>query len=396
MENFVFNIATRIHFGKGKIADLKEEVLHYGDRVFFVYDSAPVKACGLYDEIIAVFQENHITYTELTGIEPNPRHTTVNEGIALLKEKGADCIVAAGGGSTLDTAKAIGFGYYGDGDVWDFYCGKKKVEKTLPVICIPTLAAAGAEVSWSAVVSNLEEKRKIGLRNLKIRPAAAIADPTYTFSVPAFHTSCGTVDIMSHTLESYFACDATFQDMVSEAIQLTAIKAGRKVMQNPGDYDARAELMWAAEQSIMQISSMGRSNVYTIIHTLEHMLSAHLDVIHGAGIGILSIGYYKYALSAKTESKFARWGRRIWGVPAELSDYEAAREAVRRYEDFVKEIGLPTRLSELKVSKDSDEYIGLKHILPVVDDLVATADGSKWFAPVKNKDDYMAIFRLCL
>lgn len=396
MENFTYNISTKVHFGKGRVKDLKDVVSNYGKRVFFVYDSVPVKASGLYDDILKIFHENGIEFTELTGIEPNPRHTTINEGIALLKENGADCIVCAGGGSTIDTAKAIGFGYYGDGDVWDFYCGKKKVEKTLPVICIPTLAAAGAEVSWSAVVSNLQEKRKIGLRNPLIRPAVAIADPTYTFSVPAFHTSCGTVDIMSHTLETYFACDATFQDMLSEAIQVTAIKAGRKVLVNPCDYDARADLMWAAEQSIMQVSGLGRSNTATIIHGMEHMLSAHLDVIHGAGIGIISIGYYKYALNAKTESKFARWGRNVWGIQPGLSDYETARAAIKCYEDFVKELGLPTRLSELKVARGSDESIALEHILPVVEDLAATTDGSKWFAPVNSKEDFLSIFKLCL
>ena len=157
MQNFNYNIATRIHFGKGAVTQyLKDEVLKYGSKVLFVYDDIPVKASGLYDEVVKTLNEGGIEFVEFSGIEPNPKHTTINKGIALLREMGSEVIIAAGGGSTLDTGKAMGFGYYGDEDVWDFYSGKKQVTKTLPVICIPTLAAAGAEVSWSAVVSNLD------------------------------------------------------------------------------------------------------------------------------------------------------------------------------------------------------------------------------------------------
>ncbi|MDO4500767.1 MAG: iron-containing alcohol dehydrogenase [Erysipelotrichaceae bacterium] len=398
MQNFNYNIATRIHFGKGAVTQyLKDEVLNYGKKVLFVYDDIPVKASGLYDEIVKALNDGGIEFTEFSGIEPNPKHTTINKGIALLREKGGEVVIAAGGGSTIDTGKAIGFGYYGDEDVWDFYCGKKTVTKTLPVICIPTLAAAGAEVSWSAVVSNLEAKRKIGLRNPLNRPAVAIADPTYTFSVPAFHTSCGVIDIMSHTLETYFSNTMAMQDSISEGIQLAAVHAGRKVQINPSDYDARAELMWAAQFSIMQVSSFGRTNCNTIIHTLEHMLSAHIDaVIHGAGIGILSLAYYKYALNDQTAPKFAHWGKRIWGVDPSLSDYEAAREAIARYEAFIEEMGLPTRLSQMKIARGSDKNITLEDVMPVVEDLAKTSDGSKWYAPVNTKEDYLAIFKLAM
>ncbi|MBQ7889510.1 MAG: iron-containing alcohol dehydrogenase [Erysipelotrichaceae bacterium] len=398
MQNFNYNIATRIHFGKGTVSQyLKDEVLRYGTKVLFVYDDIPVKASGLYDEVVKSLNDGGIEFVEFSGIEPNPKHTTINKGISLLRETGGQVIIAAGGGSTIDTGKAIGFGYYGDEDVWDFYSGKKQVTKTLPVICIPTLAAAGAEVSWSAVVSNLDVKRKIGLRNPINRPAVAIADPTYTFSVPAFHTSCGVIDIMSHTLETYFSSTMAMQDSISEGIQLASIHAGRKVKDNPNDYDARADLMWAAMLSIMQISSFGRYNSATIIHTLEHMLSAHIDaVIHGAGIGIMSLAFYKYALNDATAPKFATWGRKVWGVPADLNEYEAAREAIARYEAFIEEMGLPTRLSQMKVDRNSDKYITLEDVMPVVEDLALTSDGSKWYAPVKTKEDYLAIFKLAL
>lgn len=178
MYNFDFHMATKIHFGRGPVeAFLAEEVKKYGKKVFFVYDQVPVKKSGLYDEVIKAFEKAGVEYREFTGVEPNPRHTTVNCGIAKLKEFGAECIVAAGGGSTLDCGKAISFGAYHCGDVWDFYSGQITVEKVMPVVAIPTLAAAGAEVSFSAVVSNMDTKQKIGLRNEKIRPVCAILDP---------------------------------------------------------------------------------------------------------------------------------------------------------------------------------------------------------------------------
>ena len=398
MENFNYNIGTKILFGKGAVSThLADTVKRYGNKVLFVYDDIPVKASGLYQEIVNSLASNGIEYTEFSGIEPNPKHTTINNGIKKVREMGEAVIIAAGGGSTIDTGKAIGFGFYGEDDVWDFYCGKRKVEKTLPVICIPTLAAAGAEVSWSAVVSNIDEERKIGLRNPINRPAVAIVDPTYTFSVPPFQTACGIIDIMSHTLETYFSSTMALQDSISEGIQKSAIHAGRRAMMNPKDYDARAELLWASELSIMQISSFGRSNVATIIHTIEHMLSAHIDaVVHGAGIGIVSLAYYKYALTDKTAPKFAHWGKVVWGVDPSLDDYTAANEAIKCYESFISELGLPTRLSQMKKKRGEDALITLEDIIPVVDDLVATADGSKWYQPVKGKDDYMAIFKLAL
>lgn len=392
MDNFDFHLGSRIHFGRGKVSCLKDEVLGYGTRVFFVYDEIPVKASGLYDQIIQVFRDNGISYAEFTGAEPNPRYQTVDKGVAALKQSGADCIVVAGGGSTIDCGKAISFGAYHDGSVWDFYCGKATIEKVMPVIAIPTLAASGAEVSFSAVLSNMEEKRKIGLRNGKIRPAVAIMDPQFTFSVPPFHTACGIVDIMSHTYETYFAHgDGAVQDGISEAIMYACVQNGRKVMDIPTDYDARAQLMWAAALSIAQISSCGRENRYTIVHTLEHMLSAYYDVVHGAGIAILSIAWFKYALNEKTAHKFARWGRNVWDIAPGMSDLETGRQAIAKFESFCQELGLPTRLSGLRGMTITEE-----NITELVNDLYTTIDGSSWFRPVTTKQDLLSIFKLAL
>lgn len=386
MQNFDYSMSTRIHFGKGQVQkSLLGEILKYGKKVLFVYDAGPVKATGLYDEVIEIFKKNGIEYSEFTGIEPNPRHTTVNQGAKICKELGSDCIVAAGGGSTIDCAKAIGYAIYHDGDVWDYFEGKKEIEKVLPMIAIPTLAASGAEVSFSAVISNLDKKAKIGLRNDKTRPVAAILDPTYTFSVPKFHTACGIIDIMSHTYETYFSHNyASLQDGYSEAIQKTCIDNGLKVMMCPTDYEARAQLMWAATQSITHISSVGRGPLISTIHILDHILGAYFDIIHGAGIAILSLAWFKYCLSDKTVARFARWGKNVWNINPNQDDFTIARQAIKKFEEFIKELGIPTRLSELNISKEQLEEMCHK--------LYPTIQGELWYKSVTSEKELMSIF----
>lgn len=391
MFNFDFHFATKIHFGKGAVtASLVEELAKYGKRVFFVYDAVPVKASGLYDEVRRAFEKAGVEFCEFTGVEPNPRHTTVNRGVAALKEFGADCIVAAGGGSTLDCAKAVSFGVYYDGDIWDFYSGRQSVEKAMPVIAIPTLAASGAEVSFSAVVSNMDERQKIGLRNDKIRPVCAILDPVYTFSVPKFHTACGVVDIMSHTYETYFWRNGgTIQDGFSEAIQRACVASGRKVMECPSDYDARAELMWAAVMSISHISACGRSKLNSPIHVLEHILSAYYDIVHGAGIAIMSLAWFRYALTDETAPKFAQWAKNVWGIEEKGSDRERGEAAIAAFEGFCRELGLPTRLGEVNITREQIEEIAEA-------EFAGLKGNETWFRPVLSREELLSVYTLAL
>ena len=390
MNNFDFQLPTMIHFGKGAVAHLKEEVLRYGRRVLFVWGGGSVKTSGLYAQVTDVFKEADIQWTEFSGVEPNPRHTTVNRGIAALRAFGADCIVAAGGGSTLDCAKAIGFGVFHDGDVWDFYSGKAVVTRTMPVIAIPTLAAAGAELSFSAVISNMETRQKMGLRNPLNRPVCAIMDPTFTLSVPKYHTACGVVDIMSHTYESYLSPDdLTLQNGFAEAIQRACIESGRKVMKNPDDYDARAALLWASDLSISGIALMGRYYFSGSIHTLEHILSAYYDIAHGAGIAILSLAWFRYCLSRETAPIFARWGRNVWGLTQEGSDEELALAAISAFESFCRELDLPTRLSQVGITRENIEEIADNEIGRL-------AGAETWMRPVTTRDELYAVYALAL
>lgn len=388
MQNFMYEMPTRIHFGKGEVANsLAGEIERYGKNVLFVYDEIPVKASGLYAQIMETFQKVGAAVTEFTGIEPNPRHTTVNRGAALCREANADCIVAAGGGSTIDCAKAMSYAVYHDGDCWDFFEGKIAIGEVKPVIAISTLAATGAEVSFSAVITNEDKKAKIGLRNDRCRPAAAILDPTYTFTVPPFHTACGIIDIMSHTYESYFSRnEASLQDGYSEAIQKTCIDNGLKVMECPTDYEARAQLMWAATQSITHITTFGRGPLISTVHILDHILGAYYDIVHGAGIAILSLAWFRYCLSDKTAPRFARWGKRVWSLDPNKDDFTLAREAILSFENFCKELGLPVRLSELNLPWDGIETM--------CHELYPTIDGSAWFKPVTSEQELLSIFKL--
>lgn len=389
MNNFDFHLPTSIHFGRGAVSYLTEEVSRYGKKVFLIY-SGSVKRIGLYDQVTAMFQKAGIQWAEFTGIEPNPRHTTVNRGIALLREYGADCIVAAGGGSTLDCAKAISFGIYYEGDVWDFYTGKVKETQAMPVIAIPTLAAAGAEVSFSAVISNVETRQKIGLRNPLNRPVCAILDPTFTISVPKYQTACGIVDIMSHTYESYLGPDhLTLPDGIAESILRTCIESGRRVMQDPTDYDARAALLWASDLSISGLPHMGRSYMNAAVHTMEHILSAYYDIPHGAGIAIMSLAWFRYCLSEQTAAIFAKWGRNVWGLSYEGGDYAIGLASIDAFEDLCRELGLPVRLSELGITKANIEEIADNEIGRLV-------GGDTWLRPVVTREELFSIYALAL
>ena len=389
MKNFDFQLPTSIHFGTGAVSHLKEEVLRYGKKVFFVY-SGSVKRGGLYAQVVKELQDAGVQWTEFTGIEPNPRHTTVNRGVAALRQSGADCIVAAGGGSTLDCAKAISFGVYHDGDVWDFYAGKVPVTRTLPVIAIPTLAAAGAELSFSAVISNVETRQKIGLRNPLNRPVCALLDPTLTFSVPPYQTACGVVDIMSHTYESYLGPDElTLQNGFAEAILRTCIESGRRVMANPEDYDARAALLWASDMSISGLPHMGRSYMSGTVHALEHILSAYYDIAHGAGIAIMSLAWFRYCLGEKTVAIFARWGRNVWGLGQTGGDDETARAAIEAFASFCRELGLPTHLREVGITEEN--------IVEIADNEFGRLAGADtWLRPVTTRDDLYNVYALAL
>lgn len=384
MENFYFNWNTRMHFGKDVLRQLPEEIRRHGSRIFFLYGNA-AKNMGIYDAVLRMCEEQGIVVTDFTGIEPNPRHSTVDRAVRLLREQGADCIVAAGGGSLMDSAKAISFSVFHEESCWDYYEGKATAEKALPIITIPTLAGSGAEVSNVSVISNHEKNMKSHYRNDLMRPAAAFVDPCYTFSASAFQTAAGVIDIMSHSFEGYFSLSTgTLQDGLSEAIQKTCTIHGPVAVREPENYEARAQLFWAADISITHLADMGRNFIGTV-HALESALSGYLNLTHGAGIAILSLAWFKFSLNENTVSRYAAWGRNVWGITRNITEREMAGEAIYRYEQFIEKLGLPVRLSELKGEFD-------KNILNrAAADLFREQDTARWFRPLGTEEEVLAL-----
>lgn len=388
MQAFHFHLSTEIHFGRGILKDLPETILRYGKKVFFLYDEIPAQATGAYDLIHSICDEHKIVIAEFTGIEPNPRHTTVDRAAALCREVGADCIIALGGGSTIDSAKAVSFSVFHDGGCWDFFERKMTVEKALPIITIPTIAASGSEVSNVTVIANYDEHIKKDYRTELVRPAAVFADPTFTYSVPKFQTACGIADIMCHSYEGYFSkSEGSIQDGFSETLQKTCIENGRKAMLCPRDYEARAQLLWAAELAITHLSDQGRRFVGNI-HAVDSVLSGYVKLPHGADIAIISLAWFKYSLNDTTVTRYARWGKRVWGIDGNLDDYTIARAAIAKYEAFLEELGLPTRLSELKESLKEEKLHEVVHrLFPIV-------ETTAWFKPLETEEDLLDFLKL--
>ena len=398
MKDFYFHLNTKFHYGKGVVAQIADEILNYGTRVFFLYDEIPATVSGAHDLIHQVCAEKGITITDFTGIEPNPRHTTIDRARALLKETGADVVVALGGGSTIDSAKALCLTASYEGSCWEVFEKADKLESlstqgpkeegVLPLITIPTIAASGSEVSNVAVIANHDKNMKLDYRSDALRPVAVFTDPTYTYTVPPFQTACGILDIMSHSYEGYFShSTGSMQDGISETIQRTCVEHGRKVMLVPHAYASRAELLWAAQLSIAHLSDQGRNFVGNI-HATERVVGIYFGFPHGAGIAILSLAWFKYALNDQTAYRFARWAKNVWSVDPALNDMDAAREGIRRYEAFMEELGVPTRLSQSKLE------VSQELVAQCADEVWERVDASTWFQPLEDKQELLDFMML--
>jgi alcohol dehydrogenase YqhD (iron-dependent ADH family) len=348
MENFSYYCPTKIIFGKGtegrvggKIQE-KKILLHYG--------GGSIKKSGIYDRVVASLKENGIGFVELSGVVPNPRLDKVNEGIEICRKEEIGFILAVGGGSVIDSAKAIAAGVPYEGDVWDFFIGKARIEKAIPVGVVLTIPAAGSEASKASVITNEKETRKLSIQSDLLRPRFAIMNPELTFTLPKFQTACGIVDMMAHICERYFtntpSVDLT--DELCEGTLRSIIKNARLVMENPEDYDARANLMWASTLAHNGILGTGREEDWAS-HKIEHEVSAFYDITHGAGLAAIVPAWMEYVRKQDT-ARFARFTREVFAVEAECEE-DAALEASVQIKAFFKEIGLPTTLKEMDIDE---------------------------------------------
>ena len=348
MNNFDLYLNTHVFFGREAASNIPQNINCYGNRVLMVYGGGSIFKNGVYEEVTTILQNGGIEYIELGGIDPNPRIASVREGAKICKENNIDVVLAVGGGSTVDCAKAIAAAACYSGDAWDLVLDKSKVTKALPIFVVLTVAATGSEMDCGAVISNPETKDKYDFDSPWMRPSCAFMDPTHTFTVPKKQTAAGTVDIMSHVLEAYFSRAQGFmQDRIAEALLKTCIVNGNIALDNPTDYDARANLMWASSWAINGLTSCGKGQAWSV-HQIEHMLSGYYDITHGVGLAILTPVWMEYVLDESSVDKFAEYAKNVWDVD-DNDKWNAAREGIRKTRECFTSWGMPTKLSELDI-----------------------------------------------
>ena len=350
MNNFTFYAPTLFAFGDGEEQNTGDLVRRFGGtNVLLVYGGGSVKRNGAYDAVTASLKEAGLPWAELSGIQPNPRSGKVREGIDLVRREGCDFLLALGGGSVIDTAKAIGFGAGYDGDFWDFFTGKVKIETTLPVGVVLTIAAAGSEGSDSCVITREEGNLKWGCPKTDvIRPKFAVLNPRYTCSLPAYQLASGAVDMMAHICERYFTNtpDVGLTDRLCEALLKTIVEAAPKAIAQPEDYASHADLMWAGMLAHNNSCGVGRVQDWAS-HQMEHELSAFYDCAHGAGLAVVMPAWMEYVMEHDV-LRFARFAVNVFGCEMDFAQPEnTAREGIARLRNFFRSIGMPTTLEEV-------------------------------------------------
>lgn len=389
MNNFIFHAPTKILFGKGQIENLGAEIKPYAKKVLLAYGGGSVKKSGLYDKTVAILKENGIEFTELSGIEPNPKIESVREGVKLCRENSLEAIVAIGGGSVIDCSKAISAAVGYNGDAWELLYDSSLIKNAIPIFTVLTLSATGTEMNGNAVISNMETNEKKALKSPLVKPVCSVLDPEYTCSVSPWQTASGTADIMSHIFEVYFsnAKGALVADGIAETLLKVCIECGEKAFNNPNDYEARANLMWASSLAINGLLAAGKSGEPWSCHAMEHQLSAYYDITHGAGLATITPSWFRFILSDNTIDKFVAYGVNVWGIDKNLDPFEIANKAIEKTENFFfNTIKLPRTLKEYGIDETHLKDMAIKaeseHLNKAVIPLTA--------------DDVMKIYKDCL
>lgn len=350
MQNFDYCTPTRLIFGKGIVEQLPQVMAQFGKKVLLTYGGGSIKKIGLYQKVMELLKDFEIV--ELSGIQPNPKYDpSVLEGVRLCKEHKVDVILAVGGGSVLDCSKAIATGACYDGDPWDLISYKVKAQASIPIVDIITLAATGSEFDPGGVISRTETNDKIGYVDRLNYPRVSFLDPTYTFTVSRKQTAAGIADAMNHTMEQYFAEDTTLlNDGFCESMLRSLMVNGRKCLENPEDYTARAEMMLCCTYGCNRILSLGNSQSGWPCHGIEHALSAYYDITHGEGLAIITPRWMKHILSERTLPRFVKYGINVFGIDASLDKWEIARKAIDETYKFFESIGIPMHLREVGIN----------------------------------------------
>lgn len=358
MKDFTYNIATKVFFGENSLDNLGSEIDKYSHNILIVYGSQRIKTSGLFNKITEELAKFNISYKELSGIKPNPDIESVRNGITIMNENNLDFVLAVGGGSVIDAAKGITAGAASGIDPWKFCKREASVEKAFPLATILTLAATGSEMNGNSVISNEETKEKLYFGSDLVRPIFSILDPTLMYTLPQNQTAAGVVDIFTHVAEQYFdkIDSAGISDRISEAIMKTCIQYGRIAIDEPENYEARANLMWASSLALNGLISSGKNGGDWATHNIEHELSAAYDITHGLGLAIILPQWMKYILDEQNVNRFAMFAENVFGIKME-DKFDQANAGIKAASEFFKSLNVEASLSEIGIDDSKFEHM---------------------------------------
>lgn len=353
--DFTYYNPTRIHFGKESLSELKGELGLYGDNVLLMYGKGSVKRTGIYDKVNDILSACGKRVTELGGIKPNPSYSQVLEGARLVRENGIDLILAVGGGSVIDCAKAVSVAAYCDGDAWTKYWidFEEPTGRIVPVGSVLTMAGTGSEMNGGSVITNEEVMLKNGrVFPSSVYPKFSILNPEFTYSVPKYQMVSGIFDTMSHLMEQYFSGDDdNVTDYLLEGLMRSIIVSAEKALENPNDYEARSNIMWAATMGLNTVTGVSKTQDWEV-HMIEHQIGAYTDCAHGIGLGVISVPYYKYIYKYGIK-KFVRFAHNVFDIEiSTVSDDETALKGIAAFGDFIKKLGIPDNLRAIGVTEE--------------------------------------------
>ena len=385
MNSFNFCVPTDIRFGEGQVECLSTELAKYGKRVLLVYGGGSIKKTGLYDTIYRVLEGYEIF--ELSGIEPNPKLSSVEKGAEVCKKEKIDVILAVGGGSTIDASKHIACSACYEGDPWDLVIDRSKVKKALPIAVVLTISATGSEMNSGAVITNEITQEKLEINTPLLYPRISICDPTYLYTLPEKQTAAGAVDTLSHVMEQYFQPNdgAFITDVLSEGVMKTVVKYALVALCEPENYEARSNLMWASTVGLNHLLTVGKGGAWSV-HPIEHVVSAYYDLTHGAGLAILTPAWMRYVLSESNKKRFARFAREVFAVN-EPDDFMAAEMGIAKVEDFFASLKMPSKLSQVGIDDSQFDKMA--------EEAVRTSGISARAYVKLDKNDVLNIFKMC-
>ena len=389
MNNFIYNIPTKVYFGENQLENLGKELRKFGRRVLLTYGGGSIKRIGLYDRVIEELRKAEMEVFELSGIEPNPRIESVRKGVEICKNEGIDVLLAVGGGSTIDATKFMAAGACVDHDAWEFFgANAKPIERALPIVTILTLSATGSEMDTAGVISNFETGDKLGRLALALLPKVSFLDPTLTYSVGKFQTAAGSADIMSHILEVYFNTqkDLFMLDCFMEGMLKTVVKYAPIAINEPENYEARANLMWTSSWAINGFINGGKRKAWSC-HPMEHELSAVYDITHGLGLAILTPRWMEYCLDETNVDKYVQYGVNVFGIDSTMDKMAIAKESIRLTSEFLfDKLDLQRTFTEVGIKPEDFELMAKK----------ACRYGDIKGFKTLTVDDVINIFKMCL